>query len=186
MINLLSPNERKQLMAARTNTLLRRYVILMSLVIVLLIIEMGGIYFMLSAENTRSKNVIAENEAKTADRAIIRTQANEFRSNLATAKYILDRQVNYTSLIVGIANALPASAALDTLTLNPDTFGTPTVMNIRTESFDSALVIKDSLQKSPIFSDVNIQSISESTAGPNGYRYLAVYNVTFSKGALKP
>lgn len=185
MINLLAPNDRRQLAAARTNTLLRRYVFLMALVLAVLVAEMAGVYFVISSDKARNEAVIQENEQKTVGYAETKRLATQFKSDLATAKVILDKQVPYTKLIIGVANALPQDARLDTLSLNPELFGTPTTLTLHTKSYGLAIDIKSSLQKSPMFSDVSFQSVTKEEKPSSDYQYTAVYNVTFSREALK-
>jgi hypothetical protein len=185
MINLLAPDDRRQLAAARTNTLLRRYVFLMALVIAVLIVEMVGVYLIIGNDKARNEAVIQENEQKTTGYAETKQLATQFKSDLATAKVILDKQVPYTKLITGVAAALPQDARLDTLALNPESFGTPTVLTIHTKSYGLAIDIKASLQKSPLFSDVSFQSVTKEEKPASDYQYTAVYNVTFSREALK-
>lgn len=184
MINLLAPNDHKQLAAARTNSLLRRYVFLIALAVGLLMIELAGVYLFLSIDKARNEAAILDSEATAAQYAETKQQADEFRSNLATAKFILDKQVDYTSLIIGVANALPSDATIDTLALNPETFGTPTTLTIHTNSYASAIDVKTRLQASPLFSNVSFQSVAAAD-NPTGARpFTAVYNVTFSREVL--
>lgn len=185
MINLLSPDDRRQLSAARTNTLLLRYNVLLGLVVIVLILEMVGIYTVLSLDKSRNEAVIRDNESKTQAYNSTKQAATQFKSDLTTAKYILDSQVPYTKLITTIANLLPSDAVLDTLALNPTTFGTPTQLTIHTGSYQSAIDVKQDLQNSKIFSDVSFQSVNQEGGNTNGHPYTAIYNVTISKEAAK-
>lgn len=185
MINLLSPEDRRQLRAARSNTLLLRYTVLLGIVLVVFVAEMAGIYVFLSVDKSRNEETIRDNEARTAGYSDTKAAATQFKSDLATAKYILDNQIPYTKLITTIANILPSDAVLDALTLNPTTFGTPTQMTIHTKSYQSAINVKQFLQKSDIFSEVSFQSVSLEAESKSDYPYMAVYNVTISKDAAK-
>ncbi len=182
MINLLSPEDKKQLAAARTNTLLRRYVFLLAVVVAVLALEMTGVYLFLGADKQRSEMAILENNKKTAEYSQTQAAATKFKSDLATAKFILDKQVDYISLITGVAQALPNGAVLETLVLNPETFGLPTTLTIHTNSYGLAIDVKKDLQKSAVFSDVSFLSVSKDEAADNPRPYTAVYNVTFAKG----
>jgi glyceraldehyde-3-phosphate dehydrogenase/erythrose-4-phosphate dehydrogenase len=145
---------------------------------------MSGIYFVLNLDKTNDLAVIRDNESKTAAYAETKKAADEFKSNLSNAKIILDNQVPYTKLITTIANILPADAQLDTLTLNPTTFGTPTTLTIHTKSYQSAIDVKQYMQKATnIFEDVNFQSVAQSEVGGSDFSYTAIYNVTISKKA---
>lgn len=191
MINLMPPEERKQLAAARTNSLLMRYVILTGIVIGVLIVEMVAVYFIVSVGQAGNEAIIADNTKKTVQYTGVKNEADEFRSNLSTAKFILGRQVPYTTLMLAIANNLPAGAALDKLVIDPATFGTPTTLNIQTESYSRAIEVKTALQNAkvgdvPIFSSVSFQSVaSTDSEQATSLPYNAIYNVTYSKAALE-
>jgi hypothetical protein len=66
MINLLPPDDKKQLAAARTNTLLARYSVLLSIIVVFLALEVVGMYLVVDAGTAQNESIIAENEKKTA------------------------------------------------------------------------------------------------------------------------
>jgi Tfp pilus assembly protein PilN len=185
MINLLSPGDRSQLRAARSNTLLLRYTILLGIVVIVLVAEMIGIYFVLNIDKSHNEEIIRDNEAKTVSYSATKTSAAQFKSDLATAKYILGNQVPYTKLITTIANILPADAVIDTLALDPTTFGTPTQLTIHTKSYQSAIDVKQFLQKSDIFSDVSFQSVAQEVESPSPFPFTAIYNVTISRDATK-
>ncbi|NCU37782.1 hypothetical protein EOL96_01820 [Candidatus Saccharibacteria bacterium] len=184
MINLLPSEDRKQLAAARTNTLFRRYVFLLVIVVATLIVEMGGVYLFINTDIARNEAIIAENKVKTEDYRQVEIQAAKFRSDLATAEFILNKQIPYTKLILGVARVLPDGARLDSLALNPELFGEPTTLVVRTESSALALEVKSRLQTSSMFSDVSFQTLARNEEGENG-AHTATYNVTFSKEVLE-
>lgn len=183
MINLLAPDDRRQLVAARTNSLLLRYALLLGVFILLLVAEMGGAYVVLSTEKARNEAIILENEQKTQQYASVKADATRFSTNLTTAKYILDQQVPYTTVILKLASVLPSDAVFEKLTIDPNTFGTSTTLLVRTTSYARSVDVKTSLQNSGIFSDVNFQSVVQGT--DTTYPYTATYNVTYSKDLLK-
>lgn len=183
MINLLAPDDRRQLTAARTNSLLLRYVILLGAFMVVLVAELGGAYLVLANANATDQATIDSNAQGTQSFAQTKSDLASFSADLTTAKYILDQQVPYTTIILRLAAALPADAVLDKVTIDPTTFGTSTILTVHTVSYPKAIDVKSSLQASGIFSDVSFQSISEHADGK--YPYTASYNVTYSKELLK-
>ena len=190
MINLMPIAGQKELAAARTNSLLLRYVILVSIFIGVLIIEVLIVYALLNNDRSNNEATITENQQKTIAYAPTKQQADEFRSNLATAKYILAKQTPYTTLILAIANKLPTGAVLDKLTLDPSTFGTPTSISVKTISYAKAIEIKSALQTTlvndvPLFSSVSFDSVSSGDASADAYPYTAMFNVVYSKGVLQ-
>lgn len=189
MINLLSPEDKRQLAAARTNSLLLRYTILLSIVIGVLILEMAGVAVFLNLDKSRNEAAIQENEAKTASYSQVKIQAGEFQNNLATAKYILGKQVPYSTLILALANNLPSNAVLDNLTIDPATFGQGTTLTVQTTSYNRAITVKTALQNIkiddvPLFTSVSFSSVSASTDPGAKYRYTAIYEVVYSQAVL--
>ena len=190
MINLLPLEDKRQLAAARTNTLLLRYSVLLAIVIVLLVLETAGMYFVLDAGTAQNKATIAENQQKTAAYADTKREADALTANLATAKYILGRQVPYTDLILTIANSLPQGSTLDTLALDPATFDTPTSLTVKITSYGKSIEVKSALQNAklkgttPVFSSVSFQSVAANNDTNTPYGFTATYHVTYSKAVL--
>ena len=190
MINLMPPEERRQLAAARTNTLLLRYTVLMGVFICLVIVELLVMYFVINLGKAQNETMISDNQTKTQHYMPIQQKATSFSTDLATAKYILAKQAPYTELITSLAGALPNGAVLNTLELDPASFGTPTTLTVMTTSYEKAIDVKTALQntkiqnKTPLFTSVSFQSVSQQQ-GNTSYPYTAVYNITYSKEALK-
>lgn len=186
MINLLPKDEKRQLYAARTNTLLVRYNIALAASITFLGLAMAVAYFYLNTAMATSRQTIIDNEARATGYATIQSQAEVFRSNLSTAKQILDAEVAYTKVTIAIAGLMPPGTILDKLNLDSSTFGTPTVLTAQAKNYDNALALKDAFQKSSLFSDVHFQSITTGGTGEaSGYPYTVSLNVTIKKEAAK-
>lgn len=188
MINLLPIEDQRQLAAARTNTLLLRYTILLSIFVVALAIEILAVYVVMNIGKTQNQTTISENEAKAASYAPIKQQADTFRSNLATAKYILNKQVPYTTLMLALSQSLPEGAVIDKLAIDPATFGTLSTLTVKTTSYDKAIAVKTSLQNAKVgnialFTSVSFDSVSAGDS-TSKYPFTAIYNVTYSKAVL--
>ena len=188
MINLLPSDYRKQLAAARTNTLLLRYVMLLGAFIAVLLLEIGVVYLFLNAEKARNEATIADSAARTRGFEPIRKEAEQFKSDLATAKHILGKQVPYSELILAIANNLPTNVVIDTLTIDPTTFGSPSTLNVHTGSYEEAIAARSALSamkfgEEPIFTEVSFQSVSMD-GNDDKHPATAIYQVTFSKRLL--
>ncbi len=186
-MNLLPHEEKRQLSAARTNTLLLRYNIFLIGVVLFLGVGMGVTFVYLNNTKTTAETQINENKAKVTSYAAVESQAQEFRSNLTTAKQILDREVAYTKVILEISNALPAGIVLENLNLDSQTFGTETVLVAHAKDYSRALALKDTFSKSSLFTNVHFQSIttSDSTGTSSSYPITVNLGVTIKKDAAK-
>jgi hypothetical protein len=187
MINLLPHEEMRQLRAARSNVLLARYNFLMIGALVFLLIAVGVTWIQLTVTKSSAETNISLNQDKSSGFIPVQNQADEFRKNLATAKQILDKEVTYTSVVLAIAKVLPQGVVLENLSLDSQTFGTPTVLIAHAKDYTSALALKDSFQASNLFSDVHFDSIA--TGGDNAtnpdYPVTVNLNVTIKKEAIK-
>lgn len=184
MINLLPPADKKELRAARTNVLLVRYNFFLLSAIAFLGLATSITYFYLSSTKATAEQTISENESKVSAYATTTSEADQFRSNLATAKQILGNEVAYSNVITGISQALPSGVILTTLSLDAQTFGTETTFNARAKSYDRALAFKDAFENSPLFTNVNFKSIT-TDAGDPGYPISVQLNATIKKDAAK-
>lgn len=186
MINLLPPDEKRQLRAARTNTLLARYNVIFLGAVAFMGLAVGVTFIYLTTTKANAERTIEENQAKVGQYAETDAKAKKFRKNLATAKQILNNEVTYTKVILAISRLMPSGTVLQNLNLDAQTFGTETSLIAQAKSYEDALKLKDSFQKSPLFSDVHFQSIAASSGADNaGYPITVTLSVTLKKDAAK-
>lgn len=182
MINLLPFEEKRQIQAARTNVLLLRYVLLTLGAMATTGLMVGAGFVIMSTSKAEAENKIALNASKASSYSTVQTQAQAFRTNLSTAKTILDKEVNYTKVVLAIAQTLPDNVILDNLDLDAKTFGTPFVLSAKAKSYDDGLQLKSTLEKSKIFSNVSLQGMTNAaSSGGDGYPVSVQLNVTINK-----
>jgi len=185
MINLLPPTELKELRAARTNVLLLRYNFFLLGAVAFLAIATVITYIYLTNTKANAQATIDENRAKVTAYEDTANKAEQFRNNLTIAKEILNHEVTYSKVIVGIAQILPSGVIFSNISLDAQTFGTETVFNARAKSYDRALALKETFEKSPMFTNVHFQSITTGDSNDTGYPVSIVLNVTIKKEATK-
>lgn len=179
MINLLPPDMKSQISAARTNRLLLRYNVLLLVALGFLLASIVVVYVYLAAAKASAEATVAENQSRASDYAATETAANNFKQNLATAKTILDNNVAYSAIILEIAHALPNGVILDNLSLDAATFGTPMVLTAKARSSDAALSALSALQSSKLLSNVSVQRMEGTGTGE--YSVNVSYVVTIKK-----
>lgn len=190
MINLLPQENKRTISAARSNTLLIRYNIATIAVICFMVAAFGFVYFYLNASKSSAENTMAANQQKEASYGQVSQQANEFRTNLSTAKRIFGSQVDYSTLLTQIAAATPSGVILQALSLDASTFGKPTTLMAYAKTTNDALALKDSYAaQTDLFSDVSIANVGlsggdsgSSSANPD-YPVIVTLNLTIKAGA---
>lgn len=185
MINLL-PNERKsEIRAARINVILMRYVIFILAGIGLVAFLVLATFLSLATAQQNANNRIAENQVREATFADTKKEAEQFRSDLAIAKAIIDNEVKYSSLIYKISGSLPSGVVLDNLSVDSQTIGTNVVFSARAKSTQAALGLKTAFENNTeLFSNVYFQSISFSDDNSQ-YPYSTSLNATINPGVLE-
>lgn len=170
MINLLSPDDKKLLRAARTNTILLRYYLLAVLVIAGASVVLAGGFYIADQNKNNFQVELSRAESDTADYAKVRQQSEEFANNLKIAKQILATEVVYSKMITDIANTIPAGTILTSLTLTPETISKKMELSFKTKSYDQGIALKSTLEDSDLFSDVSITNItSKGEEGSGAY-----------------
>ncbi|HEX7483867.1 MAG TPA: hypothetical protein VF281_01815 [Candidatus Saccharimonadales bacterium] len=180
MINLLPPDERRQLAASRTNTLLLRYNFFMLGALGFIGLAIGVTYVYLTNTQAAAEQKIAENESSVSNYKEVQAQETAFKSNLATAKQILNKEIVYSKAILSIANMLPAGVVMQSLNLNAQTFGTQTSLIFQTKTVDDTLALKGIFERSSLFTNVHFENISTTTGSPE-YPVSVTLNVTINK-----
>lgn len=183
MINLLPPEMKSQISAARTNRLLLRYNVLLLAALGFMLIAIAIVYLYLVNAKATAEATVAENRAKASDYAAVESEANAFKQNLANAKQILDGDITYTKVVLQIASLLPSGVVLDNVSLDSSSFGSPTVLSARAKDYSTVLTLKSTLQNSSLFSNVSIQSIS--SGGDGEYPLSVMLSVTIKKDAAQ-
>lgn len=182
MINLLPEDSKKQIVAARANVFLLNYIIVLGIAIIFLVSITIGVYFVLMSTKARADTIIKENQSKTSSFNNVEQQAKTLQASLKTAKDILDKEVIYSKIVIGIANAMPEGVVIDTLSLNPSILGTPTTLQVFAKTNEAALELKRRFQRSPLFTDVSFSVITTNTSSAAGdYPVNATLKLTIKK-----
>lgn len=186
MINLLPYEYKSEIRAARTNVILARYIGILLLAAVVLGGLVAGSYVALNGTKANAESKEAENTARLAEYQGIRVSSDEFRTELATAKSILDSSISFSKLIYAIADTIPKGVVLDNLNLDPATLGTSTTLTASAKTVADATNLRDALAANPkVFSGVQLQSLrsGDSSTASDGYPVKVTMTVTINKAA---
>lgn len=184
MINLLPDNTKQQLKAARVNVILLRYTFIIALAFAFIVLVFIGSHFLLSLSKSSSEELIASNDTKA--QAFSQTQAEiaALSGNLSVAKSVLDQQVDTAKLLRALGQVMPAGTVLESIALNETAYnGAPLNLKVYAASTDATVGLRDQFQSNPVFTNVNLASISESDGIP-GYPVSATISLTINRAAL--
>ncbi len=190
MINLLSPQSKRTIRAARLNVTLRMYLVLTFFVVA----GMAGIYgtgfYLVASEKSLSQQNKLASEQKLAQFAAATKEAATYRANLAIINRILSSEIVFSSFLTDTAAALPSNTILSNLTLStavkPGVKAGATSLEARAKSYEDVLRLKEFLDASKVFTDVSIVStnrpddVSKLTGIEKIYPFEATLNVTIN------
>lgn len=182
MINLLPPEDKRQLRASRANSLLLRYNILLLGALGFMLLAIGVTYVFLTSTQATAEKTVQDNQKEVTGFAEVQAQEKQFKENLDTAKFVLDKEIIYTRTILAIAKLLPSGIVLQNLNLDAQTFGTQTTLAVQAKDIATAVKLKTALEGSPLFSNVHFASI-QSASGGGSYPVAVSLNVTINKEA---
>lgn len=184
MINLLPINDRRDLGAARANTLLVRYLMLFLVIIAIIASIFGFAYFSLETSYDLETEKKSKNDSEFAKLASKQQQITAFQNNLATSKQILDNKIDYTGAILKIASSIPSNVVLSELTLSKESFAGPLTLSALAKTNEAATGLKTRLEDSIFYSEVHYSSITYEPGSSEEYAYRISINVTLNKEEL--
>jgi hypothetical protein len=167
MINLLSLEDKKELHAARRNTIWVRYTFLVLILLVTVNIILAlTIFFIQTQARAYEQRIATNTQLSNLRYKGTQAKAKVFREELATAKTILDSETNYSTVIVSIAHTIPPGCVLSTLVLNDQLFNTPQTLSFKCRGPSDVLRLKTALEKDTrTFDKVNIVSTTTASGG---------------------
>lgn len=189
MINLISPEQKRDIRAARVNVLLVQYAIALVSLAVLIGLIYGVGFWLVRQEKVAVDEKLQSQSEQSKTYAAVEKEATSFRDNLKIAKAILGKEISYSDFLTTLAKDLPSGTVITNLSLG----GTATsstkgmVLSARTSSYAKVLELKSKLEESVLFENVSITSATRPDSLTNltgleaKYPYAVSYSVKLSK-----
>lgn len=186
MINLMPDNDKKELRAARVNTVLVRYIFIIVLAFLFLVMLLAGSYLLLGQTKQSALQLIDANETKAAVYSSTKTQVDALSSSLTETRSILNQEVLYSNVLMNIGQQMPAGTVLEKVSLTATSFsGSPMTLKAYAKTSDAAVTLRQNFQTSQIFSNVNFESVSDTSGGIPGYPVTVSMTLTINKVAAQ-
>ncbi|PID31292.1 hypothetical protein CR983_01950 [Candidatus Saccharibacteria bacterium] len=165
MINLLPDERKRAIRAGRANRLLVRYLFLVILFGVIVAAFVGLSYFYLFNQKNIAEDTIAVNQAESAQLSDEQEAITEFEQNLAIAKDVLAKKIDYSGILLRYASVIPKGNVIESVTLDPSVTSSETTLNIRSLTDQAALNLKESMIRSPYFEEVKFVNLTRDNDG---------------------
>jgi Tfp pilus assembly protein PilN len=184
MINLLSTDRKAELRAARVNVFLMRYISLIILALVFILATLYVSYSLLQETMSSAEARIEANDVQSAAYSDTKQQVDALAMKLNDAKSTLDQSTSYSRILTTLGQLMPTGTVLEALVLDEATLsGTPVDIVAYARSDEDGVTIQQSLQQSPLFSQVSPKGTS-STEGIPDYPVKVTLTVSFNASGI--
>lgn len=185
MINLMPDADKKEIRAARANVILARYIMIILMAFVFLLLLLAGSYVVLTQTKDSATRLMDANSSKAAVYSATKAQVDSLSASLTQTKTILNQEVLYSNVLMNIGQQMPNGTVLDKITLNSASFtGTPVTLKAYAKTTNDAVALREKFQSTPIFTNVNFSSVSDS-AGIPGYPVSVTMTLVVTKVATR-
>lgn len=161
MINLLPTENLRSLRASKRNVLLGRYIVLLIMAMILMV----GIFVFMSITLEESKRVTVqakiENEKRVASYKDTKAHGETLNKSLIQVKNILSQRVDYSKVLVRIAQTLPDNVSIQSIQLESKLFEGTKTIQINAPNLNSVVATKAAFEKSKLFKTVKIEHTNE-------------------------
>ncbi len=191
MINLLPLSVREDILYARRNSFLSKWVTRLVMVVITLSMIIGAGYFYIGQNTNNLEKQVDQSKQQLASQKVEETQkkVEDISGNIKLITKVLSKQVLFSKLLKQVGTVMPPDTILDKLELNNEVSGGLDISALA-KSYDSATQVQVNLQDKDngIFEKVDINSVSCSstsgTAKPDPSSIAAQYPCRVSLRAL--
>lgn len=187
MINIISPEQKREIRAARINVVLVQYAVMLVSLAVLIALIYGLGFWLVGKEKQAVNDKLQSQTQQSKAYAAVEKDANTFRQNLTIAKTILSKETSYSAFLTTLAGDLPSGTVIINLSIGGTTTAQKGLkLDTRASSYAKVLELKNQLEKSELFENVSIVSasrpddIAKLTGLEAKYPYEASFNVKLS------
>lgn len=191
MINLLPYQEKQNIIYARRNNVLYKWILAIALVIAgVVVLTIGGLIFIqLNIKNVKNSTIVTQKAISDQKLEQSQKDLQKLSDNFNTVVKILSGQVLFSQLLPKIASILPANTALGSITLSDQTNNAVDMtINAKDRSDANQAFININNPANGLFDKADLISIScadstKSASTDNPYPCNASIRATFSTAA---
>ena len=179
-------NDKVEIRAARVNIVLARYIFVILIAFAFLVLLLAGSYLVLTQTKNSAQQLIDGNATKAAVFSSTKAQIETLSSSLSETKTILDQEVLYSNILTHIGQQMPEGTILDKITLDAASFtGTPITLKVYAKTNEATVALRQKFQSTPLFSNVNFESVSGAASGVTGYPVSVSLTLTLNKAGAQ-
>lgn len=183
MINLLPSENRKQLAASKQNGDILRSIFVVLGTMAVLVGMFAVIYIALTNSENLANQSYESNQTRIAEYKEVEANANKLLKDLSKAQQVLAQRVNYSNVLIKIAQALPSKdVTISSIQLDSKLFNDQAKsLTINAKSQDQVIETKNAFEKSGLFKSVKIDEIGTETLKDETEITRSTFSVKFNR-----
>ncbi|NCO10736.1 hypothetical protein GW746_00100 [Candidatus Saccharibacteria bacterium] len=181
MINLLPGERKKQLEAARINTLLVRYIGMTLVATLGVLAVMYGSSMILNDTKMSADSLIETNDTEAGIYGETKQKVSDLSAQLYGAKVVLDEEVRFSEILTGIGKLMPEGTVIGNVDLTVASISSPVTITAYAQTTEQILALQSAFRSSPLVQTVSFQSVSADSGGIDNYPVSVTMTVTFNK-----
>lgn len=167
MINLLPYEQKKELKAAHTNSMLIRYVTFLIFAFGFLLLVCLGAYLILTTIKITNDKITEDQSSSQTVSSTLQTKINDANSSITAAESIIGQEKLYSSLLTNLGSILPAGSKIDSISIDDTTSAIN--LTIRANSTNLISTIENSFTSSQAFYQYKLASSTSDNTDVDGY-----------------
>jgi len=185
MINLLATSRKSQIIAARVNLILVRYIGIILLALIFMSATLFISYTVLRSTLESAQARVEASDVKADVYSQTSQQVAALSAQLSEAKTVLSQDVHYSRILTQIGQLIPAGVVLNSLDITESSInGIPLTIKAYARSTSEATRLQTQLQSSPLFTQVSLQDTA-STGGIDGYPAVITLSVSLNRAGVQ-
>ncbi len=183
MINLLPSDTRKDMLYARKNSLLRKWLTysIFGLIGVLVIVGVGVFYLSQTTKSLEKETVLSKDSLQAQKIDETQKEIEQISNNVKLTTQVLSREILFSKLLKQLGAALPANTALQQLQIDKVQGGLTIIAQAK--DINSATQIQINLQdpSNKIFDKADIENITCNPKPTDVYSCIVQIRALFAK-----
>lgn len=184
MINLISPDHRKNIQAAKSNTMLMSYIQILLLALLVIAATITGSYYFLALQRDSAAEIASVEQASVKDLEPYQKKAENLATSMTAIAGVFDNDVSFLQLLQELGRNMPSGAALNGFTVSTETTDSPLVATAYINTEAQGVVLLENFRKSAVVTEVTLRTVQKLEEPVGAYRYSATYEVVLNKEAI--
>ncbi|MGK2896338.1 MAG: hypothetical protein ACSLEY_01950 [Candidatus Saccharimonadales bacterium] len=185
MINLVSPDHRKNIQIAKSNSVLLGYIQILFLAALVIASVVVGAYYFLDLQHTDAVEIANIEKKDVAELEPYQKKAENLAGSMTAIAGVFDSEISFSLLLQELGRNMPTGAALHGLELSTDTVDSPVTVTAYIGTEAQGVMLLENFRNSSVVKSVTLRTVQRlDQPFAEKYFYSSTYELTLNKEAI--